>query len=93
MEQGYGEVDSILQSLKDLPIIPLADGRLVALNGEGVFFPMEENKTKKKKSVAQTGNYITSVYCETIYSTETIYCKNILLYSIIIIYSPPEARI
>ncbi|XP_062298890.1 uncharacterized protein wu:fj29h11 isoform X1 [Scomber scombrus] len=55
MEQGYGEVDSILQSLKDLPIIPLADGRLVALNGEGVFFPMEENKTKKKKSVAQTG--------------------------------------
>ncbi|KAM7382188.1 hypothetical protein PAMA_012854 [Pampus argenteus] len=55
LEHGYGEADSILQSLRDLPIIPLADGRLVALNGEGVFFPMEENKTKKKKAQAQTG--------------------------------------
>lgn len=55
LEHGYGEVDSILQSLRDLPIIPLADGRLVALNGEGVFFPMEETNTKKKKAQAQTG--------------------------------------
>ncbi|XP_035467715.2 protein NO VEIN isoform X3 [Scophthalmus maximus] len=55
LEYGYGEADSILHSLKDLPIIPLADGRVVAVSGEGVFFPMEENKTKKKKSQAQTG--------------------------------------
>ncbi|XP_041829730.1 protein NO VEIN isoform X2 [Melanotaenia boesemani] len=55
MEHGYGEADSILQNLRDLPIIPLADGRVVSLSGEGVFFPMEETKTKKKKNVAQTG--------------------------------------
>ncbi|XP_034717175.1 protein NO VEIN isoform X2 [Etheostoma cragini] len=55
LEHGYGEADSILQTLRDLPIIPLADGRMVALSGEGVFFPIEENKTKKKNAQAQTG--------------------------------------
>ncbi|XP_023128613.2 uncharacterized protein wu:fj29h11 isoform X1 [Amphiprion ocellaris] len=55
LEHGYGEADSVLQTLRDLPIIPLADGRVVALNGEGVFFPMEETKTKKRKAQAQTG--------------------------------------
>ncbi|XP_008291034.1 uncharacterized protein LOC103365383 isoform X2 [Stegastes partitus] len=55
LEHGYGEADSILQTLKDLPIIPLADGRVVALSGEGVFFPMEETKTKKTKAQAQAG--------------------------------------
>lgn len=55
LEHGYGEADTILQTLRDLPIIPLADGRVVALSGEGVFFPMEEAKTKKKKAQAQTG--------------------------------------
>uniref|UniRef100_A0A3P9B955 Wu:fj29h11 n=1 Tax=Maylandia zebra TaxID=106582 RepID=A0A3P9B955_9CICH len=42
LEHGYGEADSILQTLRELPIIPLADGRAVALSVEGVFFPMEE---------------------------------------------------
>uniref|UniRef100_A0A3B4XA39 Wu:fj29h11 n=1 Tax=Seriola lalandi dorsalis TaxID=1841481 RepID=A0A3B4XA39_SERLL len=42
LEHGYAEADSILQTLKDLPIIPLADGSVVALGGGGVFFPMEE---------------------------------------------------
>ncbi|CAB1338211.1 unnamed protein product [Coregonus sp. 'balchen'] len=28
LEQGYGETDSILTTLRDLPIIPLADGRM-----------------------------------------------------------------
>ncbi|XP_013128868.1 uncharacterized protein wu:fj29h11 isoform X3 [Oreochromis niloticus] len=55
LEHGYGEADSILQTLRELPIIPLADGRAVALSVEGVFFPMEESKTKKKKAQAQTG--------------------------------------
>ncbi|XP_039991364.1 protein NO VEIN isoform X3 [Xiphias gladius] len=55
LEHGYGEADSILQTLKDLPIIPLADGRVVALSGEGVFFPMKETETKKKKGQPQTG--------------------------------------
>ncbi|XP_017271683.1 protein NO VEIN isoform X2 [Kryptolebias marmoratus] len=55
MEHGYGEADSILQNLRDLPIVPLADQRVVALSGEGVFFPMEETKTKRKKARAQTG--------------------------------------
>uniref|UniRef100_A0A3B4U8I9 Wu:fj29h11 n=1 Tax=Seriola dumerili TaxID=41447 RepID=A0A3B4U8I9_SERDU len=43
LEHGYAEADSILQTLKDLPIIPLADGSVVALSGGGVFFPMEES--------------------------------------------------
>ncbi|XP_044034429.1 protein NO VEIN isoform X2 [Siniperca chuatsi] len=55
LEYGYGEADSILQTLRDLPIIPLADGRVVALSRERVFFPMEEPKTKKKKAQPQTG--------------------------------------
>ncbi|KAM4524399.1 uncharacterized protein PAE49_000724 isoform 2-T3 [Odontesthes bonariensis] len=54
IEHGYGEADLILQNLRDLPIIPLADGRVVALRGEGVFFPLEETRTKKKAK-AQTG--------------------------------------
>lgn len=60
LEHGYGEADSILQTLRELPIIPLADGRAVALSVEEVFFPMEESKTKKKKAQAQTGNTLTS---------------------------------
>ncbi|XP_070783607.1 uncharacterized protein [Enoplosus armatus] len=55
LEHGYGEADSILQTLRDLPIIPLADGRVVALSGEGVFFPMEEATTKRKQAQSQTG--------------------------------------
>ncbi|XP_014916077.1 uncharacterized protein LOC106964848 isoform X1 [Poecilia latipinna] len=56
MEHGYGEAESILQNLRELSIIPLADGRVVALSGESVFFPMEETATKKKKTAqAQTG--------------------------------------
>ncbi|XP_060951191.1 uncharacterized protein wu:fj29h11 [Limanda limanda] len=55
LEYGYGEADAILQSLRDLPIIPLADGSVVALNGAGVFFPMEETKTKKNKAPSRPG--------------------------------------
>ncbi|XP_058477566.1 uncharacterized protein wu:fj29h11 isoform X2 [Solea solea] len=54
LEYGYEEAEAILQRLKDLPIIPLADGRVVALSAEEAFFPMEETTNKKKKS-AQTG--------------------------------------
>lgn len=59
LEHGYGDAESILQALRDLPVIPLADGRVVALSGEGVFFPMEETKGKKKKTQAQTGECFT----------------------------------
>ncbi|XP_029953318.1 protein NO VEIN isoform X2 [Salarias fasciatus] len=55
LEHGYGEADSVLETLRDLPIIPLADGRVVALSGEGVFFPLEESTTKKKKAQSQKG--------------------------------------
>ncbi|KAM3591779.1 uncharacterized protein V6R79_007248 [Siganus canaliculatus] len=54
LERGYGEADSILQTLKDLPIIPLADGRVVALSKEEVFFPLEQAKSKKKKAPPQS---------------------------------------
>ncbi|KAG9350267.1 hypothetical protein JZ751_026621 [Albula glossodonta] len=40
IELEYGESDSILKTLRDIPIIPLADGRRVALSREGVFFPL-----------------------------------------------------
>uniref|UniRef100_A0A3Q2QWQ6 Wu:fj29h11 n=1 Tax=Fundulus heteroclitus TaxID=8078 RepID=A0A3Q2QWQ6_FUNHE len=49
MEHGYGEAESILQNLRGLTVIALADGRVVALSEESVFFPMEEAKTKKEK--------------------------------------------
>ncbi|KAM6963611.1 uncharacterized protein LKV04_019674 [Tautogolabrus adspersus] len=62
LEHGYGEADSILQTLRDLPIIPLADGRVVALNGEGVFFPMEETKTKKKKKAQADSGPLSALY-------------------------------
>lgn len=62
LEHGYGEADSILQTLRDLPIIPLSDGRVVALSGEGVFFPMEEATTKKKKAKAQTSGPLSALY-------------------------------
>uniref|UniRef100_A0A8C5H5H6 Uncharacterized LOC114481634 n=1 Tax=Gouania willdenowi TaxID=441366 RepID=A0A8C5H5H6_GOUWI len=39
LEHGYGETDSILETLRDLSIYPLADGSVVSLNGDGVFFP------------------------------------------------------
>ncbi|XP_038160259.1 protein NO VEIN isoform X3 [Cyprinodon tularosa] len=56
IEHGYGEAESILQNLRELTIIPLADGRVVALSAESVFFPPEETKTKKKKKAqVQTG--------------------------------------
>lgn len=55
MEHGYEDADSVLRNLRSLPIIPLADGRVVALSEEGVFFPMEEGQTSKKKSPSQTG--------------------------------------
>lgn len=61
LEHGYGERESVLQSLRELPIIPLADGRVVALSEEGVFFPVE-TQIKKSKDLIQTGNFM-SVHC------------------------------
>uniref|UniRef100_A0A3P9L2G3 Wu:fj29h11 n=1 Tax=Oryzias latipes TaxID=8090 RepID=A0A3P9L2G3_ORYLA len=54
VEHGFGDAESILQNLKDLPIIPLANGNVVTLNKEGVIFLMEETKAKKKKAQGQT---------------------------------------
>ncbi|XP_035259283.1 protein NO VEIN isoform X1 [Anguilla anguilla] len=47
LEQEYSEADTILKALKDIPIIPLADGRKVALSEGGIFFPLlDENKSQ-----------------------------------------------
>lgn len=62
LEHGYGETESVLQTLRDLPIIPLADGRVVALSEEGVFFPVE-TQTKKSKNLIQTGNFMSVHTC------------------------------
>ncbi|XP_030630958.1 protein NO VEIN-like [Chanos chanos] len=44
LEQEYGEVETLLQGLREIPMLPLADGRVVALSGEGVFFPLGDAK-------------------------------------------------
>ncbi|XP_066520431.1 uncharacterized protein wu:fj29h11 isoform X2 [Hoplias malabaricus] len=44
LELEFGEVDDLLQTLRDVPMVPLADGRVVALSAEGVFFPLSDNK-------------------------------------------------
>ncbi|XP_072524200.1 uncharacterized protein [Salminus brasiliensis] len=44
LELEYGEIDDQLQALRDVPVIPLADGRTVALSAEGVFFPLSDKK-------------------------------------------------
>lgn len=59
LEHGYGERESVLQNLRELPIIPLADGRVVALSEEGVFFPVE-TQTKKSTDLIQTGNFMSA---------------------------------
>ncbi|KAJ8246365.1 hypothetical protein GJAV_G00266920 [Gymnothorax javanicus] len=47
LDQEYGEADAILKALKDIPIIPLADGQRVALSGGGIFFPLvDENRSQ-----------------------------------------------
>ncbi|XP_053540833.1 uncharacterized protein wu:fj29h11 isoform X2 [Ictalurus punctatus] len=46
LESEYNEVDNLLQALRDVPMIPLADGRVVALSTEGVFFPLSEETHK-----------------------------------------------
>lgn len=62
LEHGYGERESVLQNLRELPIIPLADGRVVALSEEGVFFPVE-TQTKKSTDLIQTGNFLSAHTC------------------------------
>lgn len=59
LEHGYGETGSVLQALRGLPIIPLADGRVVALTEERVFFPVE-TQPKKSKDLIQTGTFISA---------------------------------
>ncbi|XP_059387671.1 uncharacterized protein LOC132121937 [Carassius carassius] len=41
LEPEY-DVDALLQSLKDVPMIPLANGSVVSLSSEGVFFPLSD---------------------------------------------------
>ncbi|XP_056326181.1 uncharacterized protein wu:fj29h11 isoform X1 [Danio aesculapii] len=36
------EVDALLQSVRDVPMIPLADGSVVSLSSQGVFFPLDD---------------------------------------------------
>ncbi|XP_058848447.1 uncharacterized protein LOC117424580 isoform X2 [Acipenser ruthenus] len=56
LEQDYGAVDCMLQVLKSIPIIPLADGRMVSLNGPGVFFPLCDSQN------AQTDEGLEALY-------------------------------
>ncbi|XP_057214332.1 uncharacterized protein LOC130569018 [Triplophysa rosa] len=42
LDMEYGNMDTLLQSLKDVPMIPLANGTVVSLSSEGVFFPLSD---------------------------------------------------
>ncbi|XP_051958401.1 uncharacterized protein wu:fj29h11 isoform X1 [Xyrauchen texanus] len=42
LESEYREEDTLLQSLIDVPMIPLANGSVVSLSSEGVFFPLSD---------------------------------------------------
>ncbi|XP_065109604.1 uncharacterized protein [Paramisgurnus dabryanus] len=42
LDLEYGDIDALLQSLKDVPMIPLANGNVVSLSSEGVFFPLSD---------------------------------------------------
>ncbi|XP_078082199.1 uncharacterized protein LOC144502066 [Mustelus asterias] len=46
LEQEYGNSDQLLEDLKSVPIVPLADGSMVSLNDQAIFFPLydEENQ-------------------------------------------------
>ncbi|XP_043571064.1 protein NO VEIN isoform X1 [Chiloscyllium plagiosum] len=46
LDQEYGNTEQLLDDLKSVPIIPLADGRMVSLKGQAIFFPLydEENE-------------------------------------------------
>lgn len=71
LEHGYGEAESVLQTLRELPIIPLADGRVVALSEEGVFFPVDL-QTKKSKDLIQTGNFMSVHTCSRLLNNSLI---------------------
>ncbi|KAK7134163.1 hypothetical protein R3I93_017539 [Phoxinus phoxinus] len=53
LEPEY-EVDALLQSLKEVPMIPLANGSVVSLSSEGVFFPLSD--------VTQAGTDLKALY-------------------------------
>ncbi|KAJ8413728.1 hypothetical protein AAFF_G00082350 [Aldrovandia affinis] len=47
LEQEYDEADAILKTLRDIPVIPLADGRKIALSGVGAFFPLTDGNNSQ----------------------------------------------
>ncbi|XP_039509577.1 protein NO VEIN isoform X2 [Pimephales promelas] len=53
LEPEY-EVDALLQTLREVPMIPLADGSVVSLSSEGVFFPLSD--------VTQAGTDLKALY-------------------------------
>ncbi|XDV45221.1 hypothetical protein PO909_013352, partial [Leuciscus waleckii] len=53
LEPEY-EVDALLQSLREVPMIPLANGSVVSLSSEGVFFPLSD--------VTQAGTDLKALY-------------------------------
>lgn len=64
LESEY-EVDALLQTLKEVPMIPLANGSVVSLISEGVFFPLSDvtqaNTGKIFKYIIST-SWFTSCY-------------------------------
>ena len=44
----FQQEDTILNTLKSCCIVPLATGELVALQDKTVFYPIDDNSTKKR---------------------------------------------
>ncbi|XP_077594792.1 uncharacterized protein LOC144211423 isoform X2 [Stigmatopora nigra] len=49
VENGYGDESLVLQTLRSLPIFPLANGSVVPLDGDVVFFPLDKSNVKENK--------------------------------------------
>ncbi|XP_056626776.1 uncharacterized protein wu:fj29h11 isoform X3 [Triplophysa dalaica] len=42
LDMEYGDMEALFQSLKDVPMIPLANGSVVSLSSESIFFPLSD---------------------------------------------------
>ncbi|XP_072339919.1 uncharacterized protein [Scyliorhinus torazame] len=47
LDQEYGNTEQLLEDLKSIPIIPLADGSMVSLNDQAVFFPLYDGENQQ----------------------------------------------
>ncbi|XP_078257611.1 LOW QUALITY PROTEIN: uncharacterized protein LOC144594664 [Rhinoraja longicauda] len=47
LEHGYGNMDQLIEDLKSIPIIPLADGSMAARKDQAIFFPLYDKENEQ----------------------------------------------